>query len=86
LFIKNVIFWNVTLCGSCKNRRFGRRYRLHHQGGKNQRARYWILSTVTAEIPSTDTFLPDERCGMFLRNVGCYKSHTASHPRRWHSS
>jgi hypothetical protein len=21
--MKNVIFWDVTLCGSCKNRRFG---------------------------------------------------------------
>jgi hypothetical protein len=26
-------------CGSCKNGRFGRRYRLHHQGENNQQAR-----------------------------------------------
>jgi hypothetical protein len=30
--IKNAVFWDVTLCGSCKNRRFGGTYRLHHQG------------------------------------------------------
>jgi hypothetical protein len=36
---KNVIFWDVTPCGSCKNRRFGGTYRLHHQGDKNQGAR-----------------------------------------------
>jgi hypothetical protein len=22
--MKNGVFWDVTLCGSCKNRRFGR--------------------------------------------------------------
>jgi hypothetical protein len=30
--IKNAIFSDVTPCGSCKNRRFGGTYRLHHQG------------------------------------------------------
>jgi hypothetical protein len=29
---KNAVFWNVMPCGSCKNRRFGGMYRLHHQG------------------------------------------------------
>jgi hypothetical protein len=28
----------VTPCGSCKNRRFGGTYRLHHQGERNHRA------------------------------------------------
>jgi hypothetical protein len=36
---KNVIFWDVTPCGTCKNRRFGGTYRLHHQGGKNRQVR-----------------------------------------------
>jgi hypothetical protein len=31
-------FWDVAPCGSCKNRLFGRMYRLHHQGDKNRRA------------------------------------------------
>jgi hypothetical protein len=36
---KNAIFWDVTPCGSCKNRRFGGTQRLHHQGDKNRLAR-----------------------------------------------
>jgi hypothetical protein len=36
---KNAVFWNITACCSCKDRRFGRTYRLHHQEEKNQRAR-----------------------------------------------
>jgi hypothetical protein len=31
-FIKHTASWDVTQCGSCKNRRFGEIYRLHHQG------------------------------------------------------
>jgi hypothetical protein len=30
--MKNAVFWDVTLCGSCTNRRFGEKYRLYHQG------------------------------------------------------
>jgi hypothetical protein len=34
--LKNVVFWDVTSRGSCKNQRFGGTYRLHHQGDKNR--------------------------------------------------
>jgi hypothetical protein len=34
--VKNRVFWDVTPCGSCKNRRFGGIYRLLHQGDKNR--------------------------------------------------
>jgi hypothetical protein len=34
--MKNGVFWEVTLCDSCKNRRFGGTYRLLHQGDKNR--------------------------------------------------
>jgi hypothetical protein len=34
--MKNGIFWVVTPCGSCKNRRFGGTWRLVHQGDKNR--------------------------------------------------
>jgi pentatricopeptide repeat protein len=44
LTMKNAVFWNVMLCGSCKNRRFGGLYRLYHQAGKNQRARNNVSS------------------------------------------
>jgi hypothetical protein len=30
--MKNDVFWVVTPCGSCKNRRFGGTWRLLHQG------------------------------------------------------
>jgi hypothetical protein len=30
--VKNGVFWVVTSCDSCKNRRFGGAYRLHRQG------------------------------------------------------
>jgi hypothetical protein len=32
--MKNAVFWNVALCRSCVNRRFGEMYRLHLQGRK----------------------------------------------------
>jgi hypothetical protein len=34
--MKNSVFWHVKTCGSCKNRHFGGRYRLHHQGDKKR--------------------------------------------------
>jgi recombination DNA repair RAD52 pathway protein len=34
--MKNGVFWDVTSCGSCKNRRVGGTQRLHHQGDKIQ--------------------------------------------------
>jgi hypothetical protein len=35
-YMKNGVFWDVTPCGSCRNRRFGGTYRLLHQGDKNR--------------------------------------------------
>jgi hypothetical protein len=32
--MKNGVFWDVTPCGSCKNRRFGGTWRRLHQGDK----------------------------------------------------
>jgi hypothetical protein len=32
--MKNGVFWDVTPCDSCNNRRFGGTWRLHHQGEK----------------------------------------------------
>jgi hypothetical protein len=36
LKMKHSVLWDVTPCGSCKNRRFGGTYFLHHQGDKNR--------------------------------------------------
>jgi hypothetical protein len=35
----NAVFWDITPCGFCKNRRLAWMYRLHRQGNKNRRAR-----------------------------------------------
>jgi hypothetical protein len=43
-YMKNAVFWDVTLCGSCENRRFGRTYIIQHQGDHNQRARDTVNS------------------------------------------
>jgi hypothetical protein len=48
--VKNAVFWNVTPCGSCKNRRFGATYHLHHKGENNQRTRYNVSSNF---VPSS---------------------------------
>jgi hypothetical protein len=38
--MKNAVFWDVALCRSCENRRFGGKYHLHLQGRKI-RERNW---------------------------------------------
>jgi hypothetical protein len=45
--MKNVIFWDVTTCGSCMNRRFSVSYRLLHQGKTYRRARNNVSSNCT---------------------------------------
>jgi hypothetical protein len=80
-WIQNGVFWVVTPCGSGKNRRFGRTWRLLHQGDKNG-----ALGTTEAATSNrrtlrrflrTDFCHPDEGGARFLRNVSSYKSHTA---------
>jgi hypothetical protein len=34
--MKNGVILDITLCGSCKTRRFRGKYRLHHQRDKNR--------------------------------------------------
>jgi hypothetical protein len=41
---KDAVFWDINLCGSRKNQRFGGTYHLHHQSDKNRRARKKISS------------------------------------------
>jgi hypothetical protein len=33
--MKNGVFWDITPCGYCKNRRFGGTWRLLHQGDES---------------------------------------------------
>jgi hypothetical protein len=55
--MKNVVFWDVTPCGCCKNRRFGGTYRLHYRGGKVRRARKNVSSKHAAKKYSHIVFL-----------------------------
>jgi hypothetical protein len=41
----NAVFWDVTPCGSCKNRSFGGIYRLRYQGEKNTQAKSNVSSS-----------------------------------------
>jgi hypothetical protein len=68
LEMKSSIFCDVTPRGSCKNRRFGCEYRLHHQGDKNRRATTVLLA---------DSCHPDDGGDTYLRNVGSYNSNAA---------
>jgi hypothetical protein len=58
---KNAVFWNVTTCDSCKNRRLGGTYRLRLQAEKNKRARNNVSSnqqpkrTAKKHYHSTDS-------------------------------
>jgi hypothetical protein len=47
----------------------------------------WLQLLLAANVvPSSLIFHPDDGSDTFLRNVGSYKSHTVSHPRRRYSS
>jgi hypothetical protein len=52
--MKNAVFFDVTPYGSCKNRRFGGAYRLHHQGDKNRQARNDLQFTINLNLASLD--------------------------------
>jgi hypothetical protein len=87
--MKNV-FWDVKSCGSCRNRRFGGADRLYLQSESNKQAK--ILCSVLQSLVIVnvfwfvDCFRPKDGGDMFLRNVGSYKNHMATHPRIRHSS
>jgi hypothetical protein len=53
----NAVFWDVKPCGSCKNRRLGGTWRLHHLNDKNSVVSSTpILVTLMREAPgSTET-------------------------------
>jgi hypothetical protein len=57
--MKNVVFWDVTPCGSCKNRLFGGTWRLLHQGDKNPETS--VLTGATQRNIPEDTILHSHR-------------------------
>jgi hypothetical protein len=65
--MKNDVFWNVTSCGSCKNRRFGGTYRHHHQGHKT----LWTRNNVSSNQVTVShlVFLRSMRRLVVMANV-----------------
>jgi hypothetical protein len=59
--MENADFWDITVCGSCKNRRFGGTHGLHSQGDENRRARNSISRhfrlLVTANVVRSSPIL-----------------------------
>jgi hypothetical protein len=49
--VKNGVFWHITPCGVCKNRRFAGTYRLVHPGDKN----WWTRDKALAVTSSRRT-------------------------------
>jgi hypothetical protein len=79
--LKNTVFWDVALCSSCVNRRFGDKYRLHLQGRKiRQRGTSVSRLLQTAATRSTRRYIPEDgilhshRC----ENLVSYTDHKPS--------
>jgi hypothetical protein len=66
--MKNVVFCNVALCDSSKNRRFRGWYRLRHQGDKNRRAR----NNVSCNAESTTEMFEPQRLTSIAASTACY--------------
>jgi hypothetical protein len=56
--MKNDVFWDVTPCGSCKNRRFGGTYRRLHQDDNIGELGTTLVVTSNRNIPE-DAILQD---------------------------
>jgi hypothetical protein len=59
------VFWDVTLCGSCKNRRFGGTWRPHYQADKNWR----LPISATLMMVALRSSEPSVLTSSTLRNI-----------------
>jgi hypothetical protein len=67
-----IIFWEMTPCGSYKNRRFGGTYRLHLQGA---RVRAVLIRATRCHLPEDDNHHSHRRGNLKSYNssiVDCY--------------
>jgi hypothetical protein len=68
--VRNAVLWNVTPCGSCKNRRFGGTY-LHLQGQNNQRTMGTLAITSNCStLRSVNNYMRKEAVGWDILCVG----------------
>jgi hypothetical protein len=49
--VKNVVFWDVALCRSCVDRRFGGKYRLHLEGRKIREQGTSVSRWLQTQLP-----------------------------------
>jgi hypothetical protein len=79
--MKNVVFWDVALCRSCVNRRFGGKHRLHLQG-RRIRGR----GTSVSCQPAHAGFPPEDSSTLKMEAILFSETSVNAHPRRRHSS
>jgi hypothetical protein len=79
--LKNAIFWDVTPCCSCKNRRFGGTYRFLRRSSVVQ---LLVITNIVASLRILFTHMKEAL--LFSETSVLNNSHTASHPRRQHYS
>jgi hypothetical protein len=72
--MKHAIFWDVMLCSSCKNRRFGGTYCLRHQG--ERRARF--LNSAWQLAPSSPHKRQGKTVNFFLHLALCHEDSPGS--------
>jgi hypothetical protein len=71
--MKNIVFWDVTLCCFRRNRRVGERRTLR---------RISVLQSLANAFSFRLLFHPEDGGDTFFRNVGSYKNRTETHPIR----
>jgi hypothetical protein len=69
--------FRLLLCGFCKNRRFGGRNRLHHNGDEVLRSVLRLLVTANVVPSSPIVCHPDDGGDSSSENVGSYTRRTA---------
>jgi hypothetical protein len=68
--MKNDGFWDVTPCGSCKNRRFGGTWRLLHQGDKNLLQTIALFGRRCLLVPHIPVTMKERDVGSSERHYG----------------
>jgi hypothetical protein len=68
-----IIFWEMTPCGSYKNRRFGGSYRLHLQGARVRA----LQSEVESSCIGTDSY--ESETSVLIRATRCHSPEDDNH-------